>query len=184
MPCPAISSKAWSGSPPVKPAAASAPSSWAATTPASYAPPSKGNHAPGLIPEAGPVRAVAVLAEVLRRAVDQFRPGLDAGHRSCPGRERRERPAAVVAGEVEDRRAGEDVPVLADYRLVAQVRPRGGQTGAAGHVEPWELFEEPRRRAAPRCRIADERAGALGRAGCRRGFRACGRCATPRSGSR
>jgi hypothetical protein len=49
-PCPAISNKAWSDSPPVKPAAASAHSSWAATTPASYAPPSKGNRAASLKP--------------------------------------------------------------------------------------------------------------------------------------
>ena len=48
-PCPATSNKAWSDSPPAKPAAASAHSSWAATTPASCAPPSRGNRAPDLI---------------------------------------------------------------------------------------------------------------------------------------
>src|SRR5262249_58354272 len=64
------------------------------------------------------------------------------------------------------RRAVKDVPVLAEYCLVAQVQPRGGRSGAARPVEPRVLLEEPRGRAGPWCRAgADERARVLGPGG-------------------
>ena len=88
-------------------------------------------------------RVDAVRAQARLGVGDQVGTRLDAGHVRGTGLERGHGPAAVVAGDVEHAGALEEVGVLGEDRLVAQVEAPAVRRGLAGLEEAREAVEEP-----------------------------------------